>query len=80
MGTHCFPIEQESCAQVGEPPVAEYSHDLGCAVIDIGVIRDPALPGSRAPISPVTTPRLRYANARRSRSPVGRRSARRSAP
>lgn len=44
MGTHCFPIEQEDCAQVGAPPVAEYSHDLGCAVIDIGVIRDPALP------------------------------------
>ena len=43
MGTHCFPVQEESCPQVGEPPVAEYSHDLGCAVIDIGVIRDPAL-------------------------------------
>ena len=45
MGTHCFPVQKEECAQVGTLPVAEYSHDLGCAVIDIGVIRDPALPG-----------------------------------
>jgi glucose/arabinose dehydrogenase len=43
MGTHCFPIQEESCAEVGRLPVAEYSHDVGCAVIDIGVIRDPAL-------------------------------------
>lgn len=43
MGTHCFPIQEETCAEVGMLPLAEYSHDLGCAVIDIGVLRDPAL-------------------------------------
>ena len=39
MGTHCFPIQEEQCAEVGRLPVAEYSHDVGCAVIDIGVYR-----------------------------------------
>lgn len=43
MGTHCFPVQEENCAEVGTLPVAEYSHDVGCAVIDIGVIRDPEL-------------------------------------
>ena len=48
MGTHCFPIQEEQCAEVGQLPVAEYSHDLGCAVIDIGIYRGeefPALDG-----------------------------------
>jgi glucose/arabinose dehydrogenase len=48
MGTHCFPVEEEQCAEVGRLPVAEYSHDVGCAVIDIGIYRGedfPALDG-----------------------------------
>lgn len=46
MGTHCFPIGQESCAQVGVLPIAEYSHEEGnCSVIDVGVSRNDALPG-----------------------------------
>ncbi|HSJ53350.1 MAG TPA: PQQ-dependent sugar dehydrogenase, partial [Anaerolineae bacterium] len=48
MGSHCFPIEQEECPQVGVLPVAEYSHDLGLAVVGIGVYRGgefPALDG-----------------------------------
>lgn len=45
MGSHCFPIEQEDCAEVGVLPVAEYDHSLGCSVIDIGVLRDEGLPG-----------------------------------
>jgi glucose/arabinose dehydrogenase len=44
MGTHCFPIQQEECASVGQPPVAEYSHEVGCAVIDIGVYRGERFP------------------------------------
>ncbi|MDQ4075650.1 MAG: PQQ-dependent sugar dehydrogenase, partial [Chloroflexota bacterium] len=40
MGSHCFPIEEEACPNVGVLPVAEYSHENGdCAVIDIGVSR-----------------------------------------
>ncbi|MFC6490342.1 PQQ-dependent sugar dehydrogenase [Nitratireductor sp. GCM10026969] len=37
MGTHCFPIEEEECAQVGVLPVAEYDHEQGCSVIGLGV-------------------------------------------
>lgn len=39
MGTHCFPVEAPACSAVGVLPVAEYSHDLGCTVIGIGVYR-----------------------------------------
>lgn len=39
MGTHCFPIEAGQCSAVGVLPVAEYSHDLGCTVIGMGVYR-----------------------------------------
>lgn len=39
MGTHCFPIEANECNAVGVFPVAEYSHELGCSVIGIGVYR-----------------------------------------
>ena len=41
MGTHCFPIEDETCPMVGIPPAAEYSHELGCAVMGLGVYRGP---------------------------------------
>lgn len=45
MGSHCFPVEEESCESVGELPVAEYSHEPGnCAVIGIGVYRGDAFP------------------------------------
>ncbi|MDZ5698637.1 hypothetical protein [Chelativorans sp. M5D2P16] len=39
MGTHCFPIEQEECPQVGVLPVAEYDHEQGCSAIGLGVYR-----------------------------------------
>lgn len=41
MGSHCFPIEAETCAQVGVMPVAEYSHEehSGCAIIGLGIYR-----------------------------------------
>ena len=41
MGSHCFPIEDETCPSVGVLPVAEYSHpeDSGCAIIGIGSYR-----------------------------------------
>lgn len=45
MGAHCFPIEQKECPQVGILPVAEYSHDLGCSVIGLGVYRGCEVPG-----------------------------------
>lgn len=50
MGSHCFPIDQEQCAQVGVLPVAEYNHEEhgGCAIIGIGIYRGedfPALDG-----------------------------------
>jgi Cu/Zn superoxide dismutase/glucose/arabinose dehydrogenase/mono/diheme cytochrome c family protein len=46
MGTHCFPIDAESCAQVGILPIAEYSHEEtgGCAVIGIGIYRGDEFP------------------------------------
>ena len=44
MGSHCFPIEAESCPAVGVLPVAEYSHDLGHAVVGIGVYRGETSP------------------------------------
>ncbi|MBL28062.1 MAG: hypothetical protein CMM50_11005 [Rhodospirillaceae bacterium] len=38
MGTHCFPIDEESCPTVGTLPIAEYPHDEGgCSVIGFGV-------------------------------------------
>jgi glucose/arabinose dehydrogenase len=39
MATHCFPVEATDCPQLGVLPVAEYSHDLGCSVIGLGVYR-----------------------------------------
>jgi len=39
MGSHCFPVEAESCQPFGVLPVAEYSHALGNAVVGIGVYR-----------------------------------------
>lgn len=45
MGTRCFPVELASCDPIGVLPVAEYSHDLGIAVVGIGVYR-----GSQFPI------------------------------
>ncbi|MHB0878582.1 MAG: PQQ-dependent sugar dehydrogenase, partial [Anaerolineae bacterium] len=37
MGTYCHPIETTSCNAFGVLPIAEYSHDLGCAVMGLGV-------------------------------------------
>ncbi|HYD29360.1 MAG TPA: PQQ-dependent sugar dehydrogenase [Azospirillaceae bacterium] len=39
MGTHCFPIDQPNCPAVGIPPVAEYNHQDGCAVMGLGIYR-----------------------------------------
>jgi glucose/arabinose dehydrogenase len=39
MGSHCHPIQAEECDQVGILPVAEYNHDVGCAVVGLGVYR-----------------------------------------
>ncbi|MDX1664131.1 MAG: PQQ-dependent sugar dehydrogenase [Candidatus Promineifilaceae bacterium] len=45
MGTHCFPIQQEDCPpDFGVLPIAEYSHDLGNAVMSLGVYRGPDYP------------------------------------
>lgn len=44
MGTHCHPIQAESCPLVGVLPAAEYDHDLGCAVIGLGVYRGQEIP------------------------------------
>lgn len=44
MGAECFPISQDDCPTVGVLPVAQYAHDRGCSVIDVGVVRDEALP------------------------------------
>jgi len=46
MGSHCFPIEAETCAQVGVLPVAEYSHEEhgGCAIIGLGIYRGQEFP------------------------------------
>ena len=39
-GAHCYPPDQESCAEVGVLPVAEYEHgDAGCSITGIGVYR-----------------------------------------
>jgi glucose/arabinose dehydrogenase len=43
-GSHCFPIDEKSCPSVGVLPVAEYSHDHGCAVVGIGVYRGEEFP------------------------------------
>jgi glucose/arabinose dehydrogenase len=46
-GSHCFPAELSECPrqQVGVLPVAEYAHGVdGCAVIALGVYRDPDAP------------------------------------
>ena len=41
-GFHCY-SPPTGCDQTGlTPPVAEYGHDLGCAVIGGVVVRDPA--------------------------------------
>jgi glucose/arabinose dehydrogenase len=45
MGTHCFPIQSEDCPRVGTLPVAEYAHDLGCAVVGLGVYRGGEIEG-----------------------------------
>ncbi|MGI6206972.1 MAG: PQQ-dependent sugar dehydrogenase [Anaerolineae bacterium] len=45
MGSYCHPIETESCTQVGVLPVAQYSHDLGCAAMGLGVYRGGQIPG-----------------------------------
>ncbi|UUP16560.1 PQQ-dependent sugar dehydrogenase [Nitratireductor thuwali] len=45
MGTHCFPIEEENCPQVGVLPVAEYDHEHGCSVIGLGVYRGGEIEG-----------------------------------
>jgi uncharacterized cupredoxin-like copper-binding protein len=44
MGSHCFPIEAESCPAVGVLPIGEYSHALGHAVVGLGVYRGEAFP------------------------------------
>ncbi|NPV08640.1 MAG: hypothetical protein HPY83_11875 [Anaerolineae bacterium] len=44
MGSYCYPIEAESCPAVGVLPVAQYSHDLGCAVMGLGVYRGGQIP------------------------------------
>ncbi|HZW03915.1 MAG TPA: PQQ-dependent sugar dehydrogenase, partial [Anaerolineaceae bacterium] len=44
MGTRCFPIDLASCDRVGQLPIAEYSHDLGNAIVGIGVYRGSAFP------------------------------------
>jgi glucose/arabinose dehydrogenase len=44
MGTHCFPLEAGVCGVVGVLPVAEYSHQLGCTVIGMGVYRGEEFP------------------------------------
>ena len=47
-GFHCFQPAQ-GCDQTGLTlPLAEYGHDLGCAVIGGVVVRDPARAGSTA--------------------------------
>ena len=38
--SHCYPPDDEPCAEVGVPPVAEYAHgDPGCSITGIGVYR-----------------------------------------
>lgn len=52
MGTRCFPLPEggedlvagTDCPAIGVPPVAEYSHDAGCAVIGLGVYRSQEIP------------------------------------
>jgi glucose/arabinose dehydrogenase len=43
-GSHCFPVQAETCDKVGVLPVAEYSHDLGHAIVGIGVYRGQEFP------------------------------------
>jgi glucose/arabinose dehydrogenase len=44
--SHCYPPDEaESCAKVGEMPVAEFQHgDNGCSITGIGVYRGDAYP------------------------------------
>lgn len=44
MGAHCFPAQEEDCPAIGVLPIAEYSHQVGCAVIDLGIYRGQQYP------------------------------------
>lgn len=43
-GSHCFPVETETCDKVGVLPVAEYSHEFGHAIVGMGVYRGQEFP------------------------------------
>ena len=54
-GSHCYE-PAEGCDQTGLTlPVAEYGHDLGCAVIGGVVVRDAATPTARRPLPVLAT-------------------------
>jgi len=41
--SHCYPPDENACARVGVPPVAEYEHgDNGCSITGLGVYRGEA--------------------------------------
>jgi glucose/arabinose dehydrogenase/uncharacterized cupredoxin-like copper-binding protein len=44
MGSYCHPIELTECPTIGVLPVAEYNHDLGHAVVGMGVYRGAEFP------------------------------------